>query len=149
MIRKYLLLIILTMATIAAEAQPPTLKVNQILDGKIVPLERMVVTKVRGRALSPYKLTFYRSARFEATATEMDKCLSAVKADAEKSNGNLMSKQDKGRKRLSLTLMLPSAGKTNRFVSYLQEKQCDHYRITLIYMEGTIGSIEELQKLIR
>lgn len=149
MIRKYLLFIVITIASVTAKAQSPSLAVSQILDGKIVPLERMVVTKVRGRTLSQYKLSYYRSARFEASPTEMQRCFNAVKTDNTKANGNSMTKQNKGKGKLSLTFILHPNGKTNRFVSYLHEKQDkNRYRITLIYMEGSVSGLEELEKLI-
>lgn len=55
-------MVVMMFLTTLAFAQNANLQVNRIMDGKIVPLDRMVVTKVRGRALSRHKLSYYRSA---------------------------------------------------------------------------------------
>ena len=43
------------------------LNVNALFQGKVVPHEEMVDVRVKGRAISKYKLDFYRSIRFNAT----------------------------------------------------------------------------------
>ena len=43
------------------------LNVNTLFQGKVVPHEEMVDVRVKGRAISKYKLDFYRSIRFNAT----------------------------------------------------------------------------------
>lgn len=147
MIKRLLLTIIITVATTAAYAQTTELETSRILDGKIVPLERMVVTKVRGRSLSRYKLSYYRSARFTCSTKEMEACLNTVRADAAMAQSKNMTRQ--GGKRTSLVFMLHPNGKSNRFVSYLHERQAKNlYKLTIIYMEGSVGSMDELEKLI-
>lgn len=147
MTRRLFIIIILSLTALAVPAQPASLGVTHILDGKVIPLNRMVVTKVRGRALSRYKLSYYRSARFTASASEMELCRKAINEDAGKSKGNAMTTQSKNR--LSIAFMLPPTGKTNRFVSYLHERQDKgRYSITIIYMEGTVSSLEDLQQLV-
>lgn len=87
--------------TTLAFAQNANLQVNRIMDGKIVPLDRMVVTKVRGRALSRYKLSYYRSARFEATAAERGLCAHAVDADKGGGDGAIVVNREKGSPRVT------------------------------------------------
>ena len=55
-------------AFLAFEAQAQHgLNVNALFQGKVVPHEEMVDVRVKGRAISKYKLDFYRSIRFNAT----------------------------------------------------------------------------------
>ena len=55
-------------AFLAFEAQAQQgLNVNALFQGKVVPHEEMVDVRVKGRAISKYKLDFYRSIRFNAT----------------------------------------------------------------------------------
>ena len=109
---KLFIYILLTMVSTAVNAQSANLKVNQIFTGKVIPLERMVVTKVKGRALSKYGLNYYRSARFVASRKERYRCI-------------------------------------DRFITLVCNKEHDdQYGITQIYMEGTVKSLNELNKLI-
>ncbi len=147
MIKRLLLTIIITVTTTAGYAQTAELETSRILDGKIVPMERMVATKVRGRSLSRYKLNYYRSARFECSTKEMETCLNTVRTDAAMAQSKTMTRR--GDKRTNLFFMLQPNGKTNRFISYLHERQTkNRYKVTIIYMEGSVGSLEELEKLI-
>lgn len=46
--RRFALTVVMMFLTALAFAQNANLQLNRIMDGKIVPLDRMVVTKVRG-----------------------------------------------------------------------------------------------------
>lgn len=46
-------MVVMMFLTTLAFAQNANLQVNRIMDGKIVPLDRMVVTKVRGAGAQP------------------------------------------------------------------------------------------------
>lgn len=73
-------MVVMMFLTTLAFAQNANLQVNRIMDGKIVPLDRMVVTKVRGgRSADTSSATTV--ARFEATAAERGLCAHAVDAD--------------------------------------------------------------------
>ena len=49
----------------------------------------------------------------------------------------------------SLILCLPPQGRTHRYLCYLTNRSKDHWSITLVYMEGSVSSIDELRKLIK
>lgn len=74
-------MVVMMFLTTLAFAQNANLQVNRIMDGKIVPLDRMVVTKVRGRALSRYKLCYYRSTHRGDGGGKGGLCAHAVNAD--------------------------------------------------------------------
>ena len=145
---KLFIYILLTMVSTAAGAQSARLKVNQIFTGKIIPLERMVVTKVKGKGLSKYGLNYYRSARFVANRQERFKCIDAVEQDM-RTSGSGSTAQKRSEKRTAIAFMLKPQGASNRFITLVCNKEGnDQYGITVIYMEGTVKSINELNKLI-
>lgn len=74
-------MVVMMFLTTLAFAQNANLQVNRIMDGKIVPIDRMVVTKVRGRALSRYKLCYYRSTHRGDGGGKGGLCAHAVDAD--------------------------------------------------------------------
>ncbi len=140
--------ILLTMVSTAVSAQSASLKVNQIFTGKVIPLERMVVTKVKGRALSKYGLNYYRSARFVANRQERYKCIDAVEQDM-RTTGSGSTAQKRSEMHTAIAFMLKPQGANNRFITFVCNKEDnDQYAITVIYMEGTVKDLNELNKLI-
>ena len=108
------------------------LHANAAFTGQIVPQDQTVEVKVRGRALSAYRLTFYHSVRFKANAQQ-------------KSTMDNLVEKDKAQ---SLILCLPPQGRTHRYLCYLTNGSRGHWAITVVYMEGSVSSIDELRKLI-
>lgn len=140
--------ILLTMVSTAVSAQSASLKVNQIFTGKVIPLERMVVTKVKGRALSKYGLNYYRSARFVANRQERFKCIDAVEQDM-RTTCSGSTAQKRSEMHTAIAFMLKPQGANNRFITFVCNKEDnDQYAITVIYMEGTVKDLHELNKLI-
>ena len=145
---KLFIYILWTMVSTAVNAQSANLKVNQIFTGKVIPLERMVVTKVKGRALSKYGLNYYRSARFVASRKERYRCINAVEQDM-RAMGSGSTAQKRSERHTAIAFMLRPQGANNRFITLVCNKEDDdQYGITLIYMEGTVKSLNELNKLI-
>ena len=144
--RRLTILFVMMFVTTLAFAQSANLQVSRIMDGKIVPVNRMVVTKVRGRTLSRYKLNYYRSARFKATTAEERLCLSAINDDKEKAQSSV-ARNARGKSSIAF-MLLPEHGQ-NRFISYVTQKAGkDKYKVTVIYMEGSVSSLHELETLI-
>ena len=145
---RFIISALLMMLATAVSAQSANLKVSQILDGKVVPLERMVVTKVKGRSLSKYGLNYYRSARFVANSKERTQCIEAVDQDLN-ANGQSSSIQKRSEWRTSIAFKLKQQNTTNRYVSFVCTKEDNQqYAITVIYMEGPVKSLNELNKMI-
>lgn len=140
--------ILLTMVSTAGNAQSANLKVNQIFAGKVVPMDRMVVTKVKGRALSKYGLNYYRSARFVANRHERSRCIEAVEQDM-RTMGSGSRAQKRSEEHTAIAFMLKPQGANNRFITLVCTKDDnDQYGIIVIYMEGTVRNLNELNKLI-
>ncbi len=121
------------------------LHANAAFTGQIVPQDQTVEVKVRGRALSAYRLTFYHSVRFNANAQQKNTMDNLVEKDKTQATGTELRR--KGHTS-SLILCLPPQGRTHRYLCYLTNGSKGHWSITLVYMEGSVSSIDELRKLI-
>ena len=121
------------------------LHANAAFTGQIVPQDQTVEVKVRGRALSAYRLTFYHSVRFKANAQQKTAMDNLVEKDKAQASGTELRR--KGHTS-SLILCLPPQGRTHRYLCYLTNGSKGHWAITVVYMEGSVSSIDELRKLI-
>lgn len=121
------------------------LHANAAFTGQIVPQDQTVEVKVRGRALSAYRLTFYHSVRFKANAQQKSTMDNLVEKDKAQAIGTELRR--KGHTS-SLILCLPPQGWTHRYLCYLTNGSKGHWAITVVYMEGSVSSIDELRKLI-
>jgi len=130
----------------AAHAQTG-LKMNELFEGRIIPQERMVETRVRGKTLEKYQLTYYRSLRFTATKEETLQLRRMVDDD---SRGRFTSVYEtKGA--YTQKVQVPSQGDKNRFLCYQEQwKKIDYQReVTVIYMEGHVADLGELEELLK
>lgn len=121
------------------------LHANAAFTGQIVPQDQTVEVKARGRALSAYRLTFYHSVRFKANAQQKSTMDNLVEKDKAQAIGTELRR--KGHTS-SLILCLPPQGRTHRYLCYLTNGSKGHWAITVVYMEGSVSSIDELRKLI-
>lgn len=121
------------------------LHANAAFTGQIVPQDQTVEVKVRGRALSAYRLTFYHSVRFKANAQQKSTMDNLVEKDKAQAIGTELRR--KGHTS-SLILCLPPQGRTHRYLCYLTNGSKGHWAVTVVYMEGSVSSIDELRKLI-
>ena len=121
------------------------LHANAAFTGQIVPQDQTVEVKVRGRALSAYRLTFYHSVRFKANAQQKSTMDNLVEKDKAQAIGTELRR--KGHTS-SLILCLPPQGRIHRYLCYLTNGSKGHWAITVVYMEGSVSSIDELRKLI-
>lgn len=121
------------------------LHANAAFTGQIVPQDQTVEVKVRGRALSAYRLTFYHSVRFKANAQQKSTMDNLVEKDKAQAIGTELRR--KGHTS-SLIICLPPQGRTHRYLCYLTNGSKGHWAITVVYMEGSVSSIDELRKLI-
>ena len=125
------------------------LNIEPLFAGKIIPQQRMVETRVKGKMLSKYQLTFFRSVRFKANNKQEINCVhDLIELDIKKNPGfaygeNYSSKKSHSKE--TYMLQLPKQGSQNRFLCYKRNKE----EITVIYMEGTLNSLETLRELIK
>jgi len=125
------------------------LNIEPLFEGKVIPQQRMVETRVKGKMLSKYQLTFFRSVRFEANSkTEITRVHDLIELDKKKYSGLSYAENyssEKSRSKESLMIQLPKQGNQNRFLCYKRNDEV----ITVVYMEGSLNSIETLRELIK
>ena len=125
------------------------LHIAPLFEGKIIPQQRMVETRVKGKMLSKYQLTLFRSVRFNAnTKQEIAHIHDLIELDKKQNQGRPYSENyssKKSRSNETLMLQLSKADSHNRFLCY--QRNIDE--ITVIYMEGTLNSLDTLRELIK
>ena len=143
--RKLLFTLTFLAGFLTASAQTG-LKINDLFQGRIIPQDRLIETRVRGKTLEKYQLNYYRSLRFTATETESKRLRELVDNDA---RGRFVNISETNHSYTHKMQVPPQNGK-NRFLCYREEwaKRGDH-EVTVIYMEGTVGSLEELEELLK
>ena len=125
------------------------LNIEPLFAGKIIPQQRMVETRVKGKMLSKYQLTFFRSVRFKANnKQEINRVHDMIELDIKNNPGfaygeNYSSKKSHSKE--TYMLQLPKQGNHNRFLCYKRNNE----EITVIYMEGTLNSLDTLRELIK
>lgn len=128
------------------------LKVNELFEGRVIPQERMVETRVRGKSLEKYQLTFYRSLRLKVTHDEAGQLRQLIGQDADRSIDMRTSRKNPHRwDTWTCKLQMASAGNKNRYLCFQEvwNKEHDECEVTVIYMEGTVGSLDELEEKLK
>ncbi len=128
------------------------LHLDQLFQGRIIPQERMVETRVRGKSIEKYQLSFYRSLRMSVTDEENKLLCQLLGQDAEQSIDMRSSRQNPHSwKTYTCKLQLPAAGGKNRFICFQEEwnRKHDRCEVTVIYMEGSVESLEKLEELLK
>jgi hypothetical protein len=133
---------------ITVEAQSG-LNIEPLFAGKIIPQQRIVETRVKGKMLSKYQLSLFRSVRFKANnKQEITRVHDLIELDKKKYSDNTYSENyssTKSRSKETLMLQLPKEGNHNRFLCYKRNNE----EVTVIYMEGTLNSLDTLRELIK
>jgi len=152
--KKVIMMFLMLAASLSTSAQAG-LKINDLFEGRIIPQEKMVETRVRGKTLAKYQLTYYRSVRLTVAEEEAERLLQLVEADGK---GHFAAGSDRSQKTVfgkehSLTFktQVRKQGDKNCFLCYQA-----HWRgnatdreITVIYMEGSVRSLEQLEELLK
>lgn len=123
------------------------LNVNQLFEGKIIPQEQMVETRVKGKMLSKYQLTFFRSVRFEADKSQIQRIHQLVEQDLKAagvhSSENWSSQKSHSKE--TLMMQLPQKNGQNRYLSYKRKDG----EVTVVYMEGPLSSLDKLKEILK
>ena len=146
--RVLIMMIALFSMLITVEAQSG-LNIEPLFAGKIIPQQRIVETRVKGKMLSKYQLSLFRSVRFQANnKQEITRVHDLMELDKKKYPNNTYSENYSSTKSCSketLMLQLPKEGNHNRFLCYKRNNE----EVTVIYMEGTLNSLDTLRELIK
>ena len=147
--KRVLLIIVAWLSIVVTAGAQSGLNIEPLFAGKIIPQQRMVETRVKGKMLTKYQLTYFRSVRFKANnKQEINRVHDMIELDIKKNPGfaygeNYSSKKSHSKE--TYMLQLPKQGSQNRFLCYKRNKE----EITVIYMEGTLNSLETLRELIK
>jgi hypothetical protein len=127
------------------------LKINDLFEGRIIPQERMIETRVRGKTLVKYQLSYYRSVRFTASEGEADRVLKIVEDDSKghfatggKSRKTVFGKEHS----INYKTQVRRQGDRNCFLCYQVwwRGNTSDREVTVIYMEGSVKSLEQLEE---
>ena len=147
--KRVLLIIVAWLSIVVTVGAQSGLNIEPLFAGKIIPQQRMVETRVKGKMLTKYQLTYFRSVRFKANnKQEINRVRDLIELDTKENPGfaygeNYSSKKSHSKE--TFMLQLPKQGSQNRFLCYKRNKE----EITVIYMEGTLNSLDTLRELIK
>ena len=128
------------------------LKINELFEGRIIPQERLIETRVRGKTLEKYRLTYYRSVRLSVTNEESLLLHQLLSKDSARSIDMRSYRKNPHRwDTWTCKLQMPPSGSKNCYLCYQEQwKKTDYLReVTIIYMEGNVASLGELEELLK
>lgn len=131
------------------------LRMNDLFEGRIIPQERLIETRIRGKALSKYQLSYYRSLRFKASDEEVKELRRLAKEDGK---GHFVTASDlstgispKVVHNYVYRIQLSRKDGKNRFLCYQDEyvkTRKEPREVMVIYMEGSVADLSKLEELI-
>ena len=132
---KNLLLITLgaLLALVPARAQAG-LQIDSLFSGAIVPASTVTESVVSGKELKPYNLDYFRSIRFKATDSEIDRVVSWLEADALIAVNKEMDSENG--KLVYALLRFPADRDRNKYVGYQIKEESDSKFVTVVYLTG-------------
>ena len=141
--KRLVILLAFTACQLFAMAQKE-LHIGPLFEGKIVPHDQMVETRVRGRSLSKYGLTYFHSLRFEPSGKEEKTLKKLLKEDmAERASQEYKCYIDDEKDLYQVFMQLPAVNGKNRMLCYKQR----YDSVLVIYMEGPEASFNTLEKM--
>ena len=141
--KRLVILLAFTACQLFAMAQKE-LHIGPLFEGKIVPHDQMVETRVRGRSLSKYGLTYFHSLRFEPSGKEEKTLRKLLKEDmAERASQEYKCYIDDEKDLYQVFMQLPAVNGKNRMLCYKQR----YDSVLVIYMEGPEASFNTLEKM--
>lgn len=130
------------LSLIAAKAQNG-LNISSLFEGKVIPQEQIIETRVKGKSLSKYQLSFFRSVRFDLTdGKEIRRIRNLVEQDQQHS---VNSQSQKSNSLETIMLQLPKENGKNRYLCYKRLNS----EITVVYMEGSLSSLDNLKNILK
>ncbi len=123
------------------------LAVDGLFSGKIIPKERMVETRVRGRMLTDYKMSLFHSVKCKVSDAELVKINSAMKSDMESAGASASMTYEKQGHTATRMVQLGTTGKYYRYLCQKEEAEGKQWLVTVIYIESTVNSLSELKKM--
>lgn len=152
--KRIAILLIMVTSVLVVHAQEG-LHINELFKGAIIPKDEMMETRVRGKMIAKYQLSYYHSLRFYANQEEVKKINELIEKDRkEHQDEDLKSFFEYRSKKLIVTsnkiLLKPLNGK-NRFIcTKVKEKPGDKkIEMIVIYLEGSLKSLHDLETILK
>ena len=123
------------------------LAVNELFSGNIIPRERMVETRVRGRMLTDYKMSLFRSVKCKVSKEELEKINAAVHRDMTSYKTTECIGDERHGRSSTLMVQLAAKGNTYCYICQKTEAEGKQWAVTVIYIESTVKSLSELRKM--
>ena len=143
-----IILVILHVALFAQAQQG--LPIDKLFQGLVIPQERMMETKVRGKMIAKYQLSYFHSLRFNATPREMKLIMTLVDM-GNPHKENLLERSVMSTNTTETRMVrLDPQGKQNRYLcAKANKKGSKGYEMVVIYMEGTLSSLEKMKEILK
>jgi hypothetical protein len=120
------------------------LETRPVFQGKVVPKGQMIVTEARGGSMATYKLSYFKSIKFQVNEELAKKVAALVSADAATARSAETAK-DGDFLTYALIQTKPS-GKTRRYLCYQARPAGPAWVITILYLEGS-ATLEDLRSM--
>ena len=126
------------------------LPIDKLFQGQIIPQERMMETKVRGKMIAKYQLSYFHSLRFNTTPSEMQLIMALVDR-GNPSKGDLQERSMMSTNNTETHMVrLDPQGKQNRYLcAKANKKGSKRYEMVVIYMEGTLSSLDKMKEFLK
>ena len=145
---KQLLTILLFFPATGHAVAQQGLAINELFSGNIIPKERMVETRIRGRMLTDYKMSLFRSVKCKVSKEELDKINALVQQDIASYKTTEYLADERHKRSTTLMVQLAKKGKTYCYICQKAESDGKkQWVVTLIYIESTLGTLSELKKM--
>jgi len=138
------LLFLLTTGQVAAQEG---LAINEVFSGNIIPKERMVETRIRGRMLTDYKMSLFRSLKCRVSKEELDKINAVLQRDIAAYKTTEYMADERHKRSTTLMVQLAKKGKTYCYICQKAEAEGKQWVVTLIYIESSVKTLSELKKM--
>lgn len=144
---RQLLMTLIFLLTAGHVAAQQGLAVNELFSGNIIPKERMVETRVRGRMLTDYKMSLFRSVKCKVSQEELEKINAAVQRDVDSYKTMEHITDEHHKHSTTMMVQLAKKGKTCCYICQKAEAVGKQWMVTVIYIESTVKSLSELKKM--
>ena len=138
------LLFLLMTGNVAAQQG---LAINELFSGNIIPRERMVDTRIRGRMLTDYKMSLFRSVKCKVSKEELEKINAVLHQDMVAYKTTECIADERHARSTTLMVQLAKKGKTYCYICQKAEAEGKQWVVTVIYIESTVKTLAELKKM--
>ena len=153
--KRIAILLIMITSVLVVHAQQG-LHINELFKGAIIPQDEMMETRVRGKMIAKYQLSYYHSLRFYANQEEAKQIKELIEKDrkdhqdADCGNG-FTEYRNKKQIVTSKKIQLKSLKGKNRFICIKAKEKPGNKKIEMIviYLEGSLKSVHELDKILK